>query len=109
TPTAARTSASVGAIAETVDDLVTPLVGAQEPVPLGRQLEVRVRLGPLADEVRFLEHLDHGHVLPLEPQASCLLAVDELPLLLDEPEPPGLDPLGEHRVVPRVLEPDPVH
>ena len=75
---------------------------ADEPVALTRDAEVRLGLGAAADQVGLVEHRDDRPVLVVVPAPGGVLAAQVLTRVLDEPERPGLDILGELSVVPRV-------
>src|SRR4051794_19339664 len=87
--------------AQALEHLIRPVVRAQQQVALRDDAHVGVRLGlaPL-DQAGGGEHLDHGRVVLVEPQASDLRAIHERAVTLHGAEAPGLDPLGQRPVVP---------
>src|ERR1700733_5334976 len=91
---------------QALDNLVVPLVGPDEPVPLGGDPHVGLGLGAGADHVGGPEHPDHGPVLLGEPPAGDLAAVHEPVLVLHAPASPGLDGLAQLGVRPRIAEGD---
>src|SRR5580693_8219763 len=80
---------------QALDDLVVPLVGPDEPVPLGGDPHVGLGLGAGADHVGGPEHPDHGPVLLGEPPAGDLVAVHEPVIVLHAPASPRLDGLAQ--------------
>ncbi len=91
---------------EFLDDLVVPLVGADQPVALPGDGQVRVGVGARADQVRGVQQAhDRGELLG-EPAPGHLGPVVELVLVLHEPETPGLHGLAEFRVAPGIGERD---
>ena len=92
--------------AQARDDLVAPLVRADEPVALAGDAQVGLGLGAAADQVGLVQHRDDRLVLLLVPAPGGLGPAQVLALVLHEPEPPRLDVLAELGVVPRVAADD---
>src|ERR1035441_9729910 len=81
--------------AQALDDLVAPLVHADEPVPLPGHPLVGLGLGARADQVGGPEHPDDRGVLLGEPALRDLPPVQEAVLLLHAPESPCPDGLAK--------------
>src|ERR1700722_2154030 len=94
------------ALGHAPDDLFVPPIGAHQPVTIRGNAHVGLGVGPGTNQIGLTQHLDHRAVLVLQPQKGALAAADSFAPLLTGPKPPGLDALGERRVVPRVKELD---
>src|SRR5712691_3946602 len=84
--------------AELFDDLVVPLVGADQPVPLACDPHVGLGVRARGGQPRGAEHAHDRRVFLGEPAAGDLAAIKETLLVLHVPETPRLDGLPEFRV-----------
>ena len=86
-------------LAQGLDHLVVPGVRAQQQVAQADHASVGLGLGAAAAEAGLAHHLGDRLVLLAKPGLGHLLAAEELAPRLHQPQAPGLDPLGEPRVV----------
>jgi hypothetical protein len=81
-------------------------MGPHQPVPFPCDAHVSLGIGTAADQVGRLQHAHYRGELFGEPAPGDHRAVEELVLVLHEPEPPGLHRLAQLSVRPRINDVD---